>query len=601
MSYRIIKLFCIIFILLCICINLYAEEIENTENNANKLYQDGLKLFHQNNEYKEALIKFQEASKLMPQKAIYHHYIAWCYIRLKEYESAIPEAHLALKYESNKAETHYLLGYAYLQTNQLDNTIKYANKAIELKSDYAQAYNLLGSAYIELGDCEKAKEACREALRLNPESEDAQNNLNEIEKYLNETKKSYKTIILIIIGFIIILIISFILHRLLVPKVVLDLDDPYDLRGPIITSDFYGRKNFLEQILQDLHNGLHINILGLRKTGKTSLTYKLKEKLSQYIVIYLDFQGLTADITYVLGDLVRQLIITLKEKKYLLATESWEEIEKKLERTFLQETLERLLRLIKANKSNMRIIFFLDEADLTLPAEIETEKTGETEEKFKGYIDLWAFLRKLAQEYPGLLVLATISSTPRLNREAKWNGIVNPIFQFFRERFIPPLKMNACYQMMIDLGKRKNLKYNKEALKLIYQESAGQPFIARQLGSCLLQQDNLPKIIGEANIKESIKKYLSERAAYMKQLYNFLSPIEQNILIQIILNDKIIKRDLALYAHQKDWQREQLEKALSNLMNYYLLEIKQEQYFMRLPLLERWIRYYELGLDWGDL
>ena len=62
---------------------------------------------------------------------------------------------------------------------------------------------------------------------------------------------------------------------------------------------------------------------------------------------------------------------------------------------------------------------------------------------------------------------------------------------------------------------------------------------------------------------------------YMKQLYNFLSPIEQNILQQIILNDKIIKRDLALYAHQKDWQREQLEKALSNLMNYYLLEIKQ--------------------------
>ena len=161
--------------------------------------------------------------------------------------------------------------------------------------------------------------------------------------------------------------------------------------------------------------------------------------------------------------------------------------------------------------------------------------------------------------------------------------------------------MNACYQMMIELGKRKNLKYEKEALKLIYQESAGQPFIARQLGSCLLQQDNLPKIIGEANIKKSIKKYLSERAAYMKQLYTFLSPIEQNILEQIISNDKITKRDLALYFHTKGWQREQLEKALSNLMNYYLLQIEQEEYYISLPLLERWIRYYELGLDWGDL
>jgi hypothetical protein len=66
--------------------------------------------------------------------------------------------------------------------------------------------------------------------------------------------------------------------------------------------------------------------------------------------------------------------------------------------------------------------------------------------------------------------------------------VQNPAHGAFEISYLEPLSIADCEDMIRTLGSRVNLEYSKEAIDLIYQNSGGYPFIARQICSIAFTQ-----------------------------------------------------------------------------------------------------------------
>ena len=61
------------------------------------------------------------------------------------------------------------------------------------------------------------------------------------------------------------------------------------------------------------------------------------------------------------------------------------------------------------------------------------------------------------------------------------------MFQFYDEVFLAPLDRSECDQMVQGLGEVMGVRFDTASLRLIYEETAGHPYVARQLCSRLVK------------------------------------------------------------------------------------------------------------------
>jgi hypothetical protein len=250
--------------------------------------------------------------------------------------------------------------------------------------------------------------------------------------------------------------------------------NPYDVRSPVYdVLNFFGRQALADQMTARLVAAQPLALFGLRKMGKSSMLYYLRNHVP-FPVALVDLQSeteLRAIYHEILRGWSRSLYIKFDFEwsvPILPETESARDLPAVF-RDITANLLETLAQLTPAPKLGI----FLDEIEQIVPNPDELEKLHQ-------YLAFMRGVRGIIQESKQLALLVA-GVDPALNRISRYGDEQNPAYQLFQEIFLPPLTPEDNGQMVRNIGRQIGLRFPQTAIDVINEASGGHPFLARQL------------------------------------------------------------------------------------------------------------------------
>lgn len=378
--------------------------------------------------------------------------------------------------------------------------------------------------------------------------------------------------------------------------------DLFDFRSPVKGRRFFGRSQELLNLIGYIEDGHYVGVYGLRKVGKTSLLWQIKEKRTNDLVVHIDLQHIPIkDCNYLYWQIANQLYtiinqnkeeFELSEDKIILKLGSIEQYsnmpysEEKIPLYFDEDINCLLKQLVEHEKTKeTKIIIVLDELESMLP--IRNRKG------FEGYIDFFKYLRGISQRTQGKVVNVIAAANPIISEQPRWNGIDNPMFQFYNEMFLPLLDKNDCCKMLETLGKNMSVFFGEQSLDCIYYETGGHPSISRQLCSFITKDKPRPLNVTPELVLESLQSFIITNTTFFGEILERLDsdfPLESEILLQIA---KGVSTEYEL----SNILDKPIDEGLRHLIGYQIVEHQNNEYRIKINLLLRWIRRFRLGME----
>jgi tetratricopeptide (TPR) repeat protein len=376
--------------------------------------------------------------------------------------------------------------------------------------------------------------------------------------------------------------------------------DLYDIHSPIAdAATFFGRGQFINRLTTKIIQRENFGIFGLRKVGKTSLIFQLRENLPTNLIAYVDLQSISSgrgDEIYfrLIEALRREVRVKYPDAplpEFTLTSYDPREEYPTVATDFHNDLL-RLKQVLERDGKMPHVLLLLDEIELMIPY-------GQSQ-GFQGYDGFFRQVRGLYQQ-EGFVLSGVVGADPTLCRAGKWGDRDNPVFQYYDEVFLTPLERHECEQMIQGIGEMMGISYSPASLELIYDESGGHPYVARQLCSRVVNRyKDRPLEVGERMVHEGIDDYIAQRFDYFVGVFRgYLSNEARKILeaAAITEENQMTRPELIAFAERAGFDREALEKALQDLELFHLLVRERESYRIKIKLMRRWIRRSWLGVE----
>lgn len=374
--------------------------------------------------------------------------------------------------------------------------------------------------------------------------------------------------------------------------------DIYETHNPVSNAaTFFGRGHFINQLVLKISRGENFGIFGLRKVGKTSLVYRLRELSRDHLVAYVDLQGVSSGRTSevylrLLDSLVRDMRVkhpdvALPPLQLTPATAVDPDVPSRFHADLLalRQALERTMT------APPNVLLLLDEIELMVPL---GRSPG-----FEGHQDFFRHLRGLFQQ-ERFVVSAVVGATPSVCRTAKWGVRDNPVFQFYDEIFLAMLDPVECDQMVEGLGELMGVRFDEPSLSLIFEQTGGHPYVTRQLCSRLVRSfPTRPLEVTPAMVRRALDEYLAQRGDYFAGLVEgYLDDDSRRIVEEIATADEAGEtRHRLLQALAGRTGPHITDRVLGDLELVGLLVRDGDLYTLRAPLFRRWLRRSWLGLE----
>ncbi|MDM8522222.1 hypothetical protein QUF80_02525 [Desulfococcaceae bacterium HSG8] len=371
----------------------------------------------------------------------------------------------------------------------------------------------------------------------------------------------------------------------------LGMRDLYSHNLPVSGPGFFGRKRLLTLLTNEIHSGQFLGIYGLRKMGKTSLLYQFRdEKLREEAVAYVDLQSSSSlssgNCNPLYWELERDLYLRLRECEQEITNllrlgkfERFSELPAEKEQhsgLIFSEDIRSILDALATRKisSVKRLVIVLDELERILPI---GGQPG-----IEGSLNFFGLLRGLAQteRYRGLLSGIVVAANASISERGYWEGIENPVFALYKPLFLPCFTLEECNEMIVTLGKNMSVCWADDALKTIFAETGGHPFLTRIFCSKIVKQyPARPITVSVEMVKEQIIPFIRTESDKLQQITELLHthfPQEEKFLNQIALDET--PKDIP-------------DEALRHLLGYNLIQSDGKKcYHITIKLLRRWLR-----------
>lgn len=375
----------------------------------------------------------------------------------------------------------------------------------------------------------------------------------------------------------------------------------YAMNTPVADPlSFFGRKELIRQLLTAIEHQKTLGIFGVPKIGKTWLLWQLKEHLSQYLTVYIDVHQLPKSCSYlyrkIIDESVRDLGFKYPDLKLPRLHLSWTGSSENDEQEFVHDLLT-VWKCAKMKRQEPKIIVLLDGVEHLLPTSAAEDKQGLT-----GFQEFLGTLQKLAQQHGFLTTILSFSSLTTIK------GNVFQKVQLDKRFSLPSLNEDGCNQMITIIGAQMGLQYPEETLSRLYYETGGHPYVTRQLCSLIaknlrrsrmiaLEQEIEEQITVQVrDVEQAVAEYLEYKNEYLETLWQQLSPVKQNILRAIALEESCTLAQL-IPAKLSPQVREARQQALIRLEEHDLIDRCEEKYSMKMGLLQQNIVRKNKGED----
>ena len=207
----------------------------------------------------------------------------------------------------------------------------------------------------------------------------------------------------------------------------------------------------------------------------------------------------------------------------------------------------------------------LDEIDKLFP----NREVKNSEEILAEYVRLFRLLRGLAQSRQCLVTLV-IAYRPEVNRRNLLTPAVgeNPLFQSFQEEYLGFLSPEDSQAMIREIGRWKQIEWDEDAAKRVFDYCGGHPLISRFFASHACEEGAL-KAIDYSRVEETAKEIQGSLRRteignyYSEGVWELLRDDEQHVLRLICQQDEA--------AFPEEQIPRDLEDALTNLQRFGLV------------------------------
>jgi len=242
--------------------------------------------------------------------------------------------------------------------------------------------------------------------------------------------------------------------------------DLFDVQLPLLDDlYFFGRKDILNKIQNNIKACENSGIFGLRKTGKTSLLYKIKRTVeasrSGKVFIYdsknlkIRLRKWTELLLLILKDISREYRLEI------IAPDAQDEIR-------VVEVFEKMISMLQGQQ----VVIIFDEIEY-----ISFDTTLNTHWK-EDFINFWQFLWTMESSYRNLcFVIAGVN--PHVIEVSSIDSIQNPLFSIVKPYYIQGLERKDIQNMSRRIGRRLGLKFDNTSIDYLYDRYGGHPLLTR--------------------------------------------------------------------------------------------------------------------------
>lgn len=258
--------------------------------------------------------------------------------------------------------------------------------------------------------------------------------------------------------------------------------DLFNETTPVSGTTFFGRKTLLQSLREDVLAQNVAGIFGLRKAGKTSVLYELRERLhtDKVVSVLIDLEAYPSPpedpVDDILEDLRRRLLQELRRQK--LSVSKLGSLPENPSIQQLKNALQTLVR--KLDQDGYRLLIMLDEIEYLTPSDVDV-----AEGPMPRIAQLLAALRSVVQESSNFTFLLS-GLTSAILESGRLYGRPNPLFSWAKARYVGPLEEPEADRLATNLGARMGIAIDPGALKALYEASGGHAYLYRNLASTVV-------------------------------------------------------------------------------------------------------------------
>lgn len=346
--------------------------------------------------------------------------------------------------------------------------------------------------------------------------------------------------------------------------------DIYDYQLPLDKDMyFFGRGNTVNLFIDSIKKSQNRGLFGLRKTGKTSILYKLKRTIEENkiaLCVYLDckrknIRSLSCD----------QLI------SYIC-----DEISKAAGRKAVSGAVDPVDRLQKTLNSvgSKTVCLIFDEIEFISPIAIQNPHWN------ADFVDFWQIMWSIQSEIRRLsFIVAGVN--PYVTEVDLINKIQNPMFGIVRPHMLTGLDAEENRAMITRIGRQMGMNFDDSATGYLFHRYGGHPLLTRM--ACSFTNQSLiaknvtrPVQITEKLLKSNEAARDSELQFYCRHIVSELKEFypEEYEILEMLATGNVV--DFFEFASQPEW--------IKHVEGYGILQFDgRSRPTFKIPVLQRYI------------
>lgn len=243
--------------------------------------------------------------------------------------------------------------------------------------------------------------------------------------------------------------------------------DLFDVQLPLLNDMyFFGRQTILQTLQDNIKRSENSGIFGLRKTGKTSLLYKIKRTIESAEIgkVFL-YDAKSAKIR--MRSWSDPMLQIMKEicNAYALSYNA-------LNESSPIEIVEAFESIVKSIPKSQRTVIIIDEIEyisFNPPLDSHWEKE---------FFNFWQFLWSMQSTYRNIcFVIAGVN--PMVAEVSSIKAVQNPLFGIVNCYYLQGLEKNDIHEMSRRIGRRLGLKFDHTAIDYLFSQYGGHPLLTR--------------------------------------------------------------------------------------------------------------------------
>lgn len=278
---------------------------------------------------------------------------------------------------------------------------------------------------------------------------------------------------------------------------------------------FFGRQQILARYIDSIKRGENRGIFGLRKTGKTSLLYKINRVVSEQKLGEVFFYDCKSPSFRKLHwhEFLHEIYSNICSRVGLGVKDETDEV----------SVIRNMRTAVKdASAKGKKLILVFDEIEyISFIAPLDEHWKIE-------FVDFWQTIWSIQSSHRNLaFIVSGVNASVCEVDSIVVNGrkIQNPMFGIVQSEYLRGLSEDECGTMIKTLGRRMGLKFDYDAVDCFYHQYGGHPMLTRLACSKLnmhFSEENRPITISEKQAEQLIPEINTELVYYFKHVISEL-------------------------------------------------------------------------------